>query len=334
MKKQLLFLSLFIVSVSLMAQTANKDFKPSGAPLFKVFWNYNTDLSPNATKKSAFELNRTYIGYKYHFSETMSTKITFDVGSNSGGSAYTAYLKAAQLDWKVASGVKLSMGLIGLKQFSDQESFWGYRYLFKSFDDEHGFGSSADLGVNAEFKLSKTLKANFIIFNGEGYKNIQDVNGNQKVGGSLIFTPVKGLITKVYIDNQPTTGSKAITSLALFAGYKTADWRLGVEYNKLKNGKKYSSPALDHNLNGFSAYSTYVISKKVEIFGRFDQLKSNTLMGETSAWNAKDGSQIITGLQFAPVKGVKFALNYQGFSFNNSTASNQSKVFINAEFKL
>ena len=134
------------------------------------------------------------------------------------------------------------MGLIGMKQFNDQEKFWGYRYIFKSFQDEHGFGSSADLGINAEFKLSKTLKANFLIVNGEGYKKLQDEDGKQKIGGSLIFLPVKGLTTKIYVDSQPSVDSDAITTLSLFAGYKASDWRLGVEYNKLNNGKKYSTP--------------------------------------------------------------------------------------------
>jgi len=314
---------------------SKESFKPNGKPLFKVFWNYHADLTSNATQKSAFELKRSYFGYKYNFSKDITTKITFDVGSNAGGSAYTTFLKAAQLDWKVANGVKLSMGLIGLKQFNDQEHFWGYRYLFKSFQDQNGFGSSADLGINAEFTLSKNLKANFIVFNGEGYKKIQDVNGNQKVGGSLVYKPVKELTTKVYVDNQPTTGGKSITSLALFAGYKTKSWRFGVEYNKLNNGKKYSSPADNHNLDGVSIYSTYVINKKVEIFGRYDSLSSNTLIGDTTPWNiSKNGNQIIAGVQLAPVKGLKFSLNYQGFTSDNSALNTKSLVFLNAEFKL
>ncbi|MDO9137639.1 MAG: hypothetical protein Q7U21_07425, partial [Lutibacter sp.] len=109
----------------------------------------------------------------------------------------------------------------------------------------------------------------------------------------------------------------------------------GAEYNKLNEGKKYSSPAVDHELDGLSFYATYVINKKFEIFGRFDQLSSNTLSGETFAWNDEnDGNQIITGIQYAPVKGLKFSLNYQNFSFDNSTLDAKSLVFLNAEFKL
>lgn len=336
MKKIILTVVLLVAVTSLgYSQETQNTFKPSGEVQFKVFWNYHADLTPNATKTSAFELTRSYFGYQYNLSKDITTKITFDVGNNASGSAYTAFLKAAQLDWKVSSGVKLSMGLIGLKQFNDQEDFWGYRYIFKVFADEYGLGSSADLGVNAEFSLAKNLKANVLIINGEGYQKMQDTDGNQKVGGSLIFTPVKGLITKIYLDNQPTTGGKDITSYSYFVGYKTTDWKFAAEYNLQQNATKYASPAAGKDLDGFSFYSTYVINKKVEVFGRFDQLSSNTLAGQTQNWNYNnDGSQYIFGVQVAPVKGLKFSLNYQGFSSDNSTLDTKSLVFLNAEFKL
>ncbi len=335
MKKQLLFLSILILSCFSYSQSADTEFKPSGKVHFKIFWNYHADLSEGATKTSAFELKRSYLGYKYEYSKNISAKITFDAGDNDTGSAYTVLLKAAQLDWKVSSVVKISMGLIGMKQFKDQENFWGYRYISKSFQDLYGFGSSADLGINAEFKLSKKLKANFIVFNGEGYKKVQDTDGQQKVGGSLIFNPIEGLTTKIYMDSQPAADSDAISTMSLFAGYKASKWRIGAEYNMLSNGENFSKPAQDHDLDGLSFYSTYSFSKKVEVFGRFDQLSSNTLSGDTEAWNmAKDGNQIIVGIQVAPVKGLKFSLNYQGFSFDDDTVTNNSLVFLNAEFKL
>jgi len=335
MKKQILFLSALLLTISLFSQSIEEEFKPSGEVQFKVFWNYHYEFSQNATRKSAFEINRSYFGYAYDFSKNISAKITFDVGSDIGFSEYSILLKTAQLDWKVAEGVKLSMGMIGMRQFNDQEDFWNYRYIFKSFQDEHRYGPSSDLGVNAEFTLTKTLKANFVISNGEGSSKLQDEDGNQKFGGSLVYEPIKGLTTKIYMDSQAVTDSKAITSLALFAGYKASDWRLGAEYNKLNNGKKFSSAAVGHELDGLSFYTTYVINKKFEVFGRYDQLSSNTLSGETIAWNDEnDGSQVIAGIQYAPVKGLKFSLNYQGFSFDNAALDAKSLVFLNAEFKL
>ena len=334
MKKQVLLLSIALLSISAFAQDS-KEFKPNGKPHFNVFWNYHTDLSKDASQTSAFELKRSYLGYSYKFSEKISTKITFDVGNNSGGTAYTAFLKIAQLDWKVSSGVKLSMGVIGMKQFKTQESFWGYRYISKSFQDQYGLGSSADLGVNAEFKVSDNFKANVTISNGEGYKKIQDEDGKQKFGVELVYYPIKEITTKMYADTQAVEGSDAVSALSFFAGYKGSNFRLGAEYNTLSNGEKYSKPAQDHNLDGLSFYATYAFDKKWEAFARYDELSSNTLSGASQAWNmSKDGSQIIAGIQVTPLKGLKFSLNYQGFSFDDVALDNDSKVYISAEFKL
>ena len=128
MKKQQFFLSLIFLSTTIFSQTSPTEFKPSGAPLFKVFWNYHTDLSQNATKTSAFELNRAYLGYQYSYTKALSAKVILDVSNNTGGSAYTVLLKNAQLDWNLTNDIKLSMGLIGMKQFNDQEEFWGYHF--------------------------------------------------------------------------------------------------------------------------------------------------------------------------------------------------------------
>ena len=334
MKKQLLLLGIFILSISAVAQNST-EFKASGKPFFDVHWNYHADLTDGATQKSEFELKRAYLGYGYKFTEAISAKVTIDVGNNDSGSAYTAYLKTAQLDWKVSSGVKLSMGLIGMKQFKTQEKFWGYRYIFKSFQDQYGFGSSADLGVNAEFKLASNLKANLTISNGEGYKKIQDSDGHQKIGAELVYTPIEGLTTKIYVDSQSAEDSDAVSAFSVFAGYNASNWRLGAEYNKMSNATKYSSAAQDHELDGFSIFSTYVISKKVEVFARFDQIGSNILSGESETWNmSKDGNQVIAGLQVAPIKGLKFALNYQNFSFDDSSINNKSLIYLNAQFKI
>ena len=187
------FLFLLGINISMNGQ---EDFKPNGKAFGKVFWNYNYNFTEDATQRNTFALQRAYLGYVYNFSENISTKITFDGARTSAASSFTVFLKTAQLDWQVAQPVKLSLGLIGLKQFDTQEKFWGYRYIFKDFQDEFALGTSADLGVNAEITLAKNLKANLFVLNGEGYTRVQDNMGRMKVGGNLIFTPVKGLILK------------------------------------------------------------------------------------------------------------------------------------------
>ncbi|MFA9370362.1 MAG: hypothetical protein ACERIH_01470 [Labilibaculum antarcticum] len=318
------------------------DFTPSGEANGKVFFNYHYDMSDGTEQESSFEIKRAYFGYDYNIAKGWKASITLDVDKNDGGSDYTAFLKKAQLEWKASSAVKVSLGMIGTVQFSEQEKFWGYRYIMKSFNDEYGFGASADLGIKANFKLSDAFSANAFIINGEGYKKVQDDDGKQRVGASLIYQN-KGLIAKVYGDVNSakvaveggTEKDVTVTALATFVGYEFSDkFRLAAEYNQLINGTKYSSASDNHDLNGLSIYSTYTIDNKWEVFGRYDNLTSNTLAGETEKWNfSNNGNAITAGVQYAPVKGVKMALNYQGFMKKDSSLEDSSMVYVNLEFK-
>ena len=346
---------LMMVSAVLTAQESSEEFKPSGKAFGKVFFNYNYDLTEDASQKSEFQLQRVYLGYKYSFSKQFSAKITLDGGRQVKDknkeilTPYSAQVKIAQLDWKVSDAVKLSAGLIGLKQFDTQEKFWGYRYLFKSFQDEFALGSSADLGLNAEIKLAKPLKANVFLVNGEGYSKLQDENGRMKFGGNLIFEPIEGLIFKGYYDmyggdftkdnGDVVTDTTNIHTIAFFGGYKTDKFRIGAEYDLQLNGTSYNKIAADYNITGMAVYGTYVINNKFEVFAEWLQFKSNKVGNATDTWSTdKDGNVIVGGLQYAPVKGVKMALNYRTFLYDYAGDANypglkdKSLVYLNFEF--
>ncbi len=310
-------------------------FEPNGSPHFKVFWNYHNDFTEDVTKTSAFELKRVYLGYKYIFSKNMSAKITYDIGSNSGGSAYTAYVKIAQLDWKLNPKIKLSLGLIGNKQFNDQEGLWGYRYTYKGFLNEYKFGASADLGFNSEFTVNSKLKMNLFVFNGEGYKSLQDDDGYQRIGASFIYNFSDKIFGKIYLDSHPSKDADPITNSSIFLGYKETNFRLGVEYGKIKNGRTYKNVDDGHDRDGYSIFATQSLKNNFEIYARFDSIGSNILFGQSNSWNYNnDGSLMIFGTQYEATKGVKFNLNYRLFSHDNSTINNKSALFLNAEIKI
>jgi len=334
MKKYLLIIMVLAPLIT-FPQGDNDGAASKGQPHFKVFWNYHYDYTENTEQVSAFELTRVYLGYKYKFDDKFSAKITYDIGKNDAGSNHTAFIKIAQLDYKINPSVKISMGLIGGKQYKDQENHWGYRYIYKMLQDENKFGPSADLGINAEFKISKILMANLFVVNGEGYKNLQDDDGNQRFGMSLIYNPLKKLTTKFYYDTHASENSKSLNNIAFFAGYKTDSWRIGAEYNKMENGTNYKTAIDDHNLDGISFYGSYVFNNKVEIFARFDEISSNILTGHDNSWNYnKDGALMLFGVQYVAAKGVKFSVNSRNFNYINDDIEDSSFIYFNAEFKL
>jgi hypothetical protein len=329
--KKLSFTILVIFfSLNIYTQDTNK-----GDIFSTIFWNYNTDLSSESSKKNSFEVKRVYLGYKFKIDDKISAKVTFDIGKNSAGSDYTAFLKTAQIDWSLKDNFKLSFGMIGNKQFKYQESIWGYRYLYKTFQDENKFGSSADLGVNGEIKVSKNLKMNLFMLNGEGYKNIQDDDGYMKIGGNLIYEISNGLSLKLYYDSEPGNDEFNVTNVGYFIGYDKNKTRVGLEYNKINNAKSYNSPSLDNNLSGFSGYISQNFSENSSVFFRYDSLESNIVSGSSEPWNSgKDGKLMILGYEHVVTKGFKLNLNYRNYNYNDNSINNKSMVFINAEIKI
>ena len=88
-----------------------------GSPSVKIFSNFNYDMSSenDGDAFKAFEIKRSYLGYSYKFDDKLSTKITFDVGSNNSGSSYTAFLKIAALKWNASDNLTLNFGMVGAK---------------------------------------------------------------------------------------------------------------------------------------------------------------------------------------------------------------------------
>ena len=329
--KKLSFTILIIFfSLNIYTQDTNK-----GDIFSTIFWNYNTDLSSEASKKNSFEVKRVYLGYKFNIDDKISAKVTFDIEKNSAGSDYTTFLKTAQIDWSLKDNFKLSFGMIGNKQFKYQESIWGYRYLYKTFQDENKFGSSADLGVNGEIKVSKNLKMNLFMLNGEGYKNIQDDDGYMKFGGNLIYEISNALSLKLYYDSEPGNDEFNVTNVGYFIGYDKNKTRFGLEYNKINNAKSYNSPSLDNNLSGFSGYISQNFSENSSLFFRYDSLESNIVSGSAGPWNSgKDGKLMILGFEYVVTKGFKLNLNYRNYNYTDNSINNKSMVFINAEIKI
>ncbi len=324
--KKLSILLILALFAGIQANAADKDFKPNGKVNVKIFSNFHSSFS-DGENANAFEIKRAYFGYGYNFSKHFSGKITLDVANPKvGGLEMTALLKHAFLTYK-QNGFKVDFGLIGTTQFELQRKAWGYRYIYKTFQNQHKFNSSADLGVRVAYKFSKAFSADFILSNGEGYKKLA-ADSSLRVGLGVTVNPVKALTLRAYYDFIEKHNVNQ-QSLALFAGYKTGDISFGLEYNKQLN----TTNAADKDLDGFSFHTTYKASKKVKIFGRYDKLSSSDAMD--MEWNlAKDGSILIIGLEYAPVKGVKIAPNYQGWNPKDAAQKYMTGIFMNLEIKI
>jgi hypothetical protein len=117
---------------------------------------------------------------------------------------YMAYLKTAYVAWNgILPATTLVFGQLPYFAFDVQESFWGHRYIYKSFMDNQSWASSADLGAVVKVAPIDMLKLTGGITNGEGYKANQDKFGDYKVAGAVQLNPLKELTLYVYGDFMP-----------------------------------------------------------------------------------------------------------------------------------
>ena len=309
---------------TLTAKSQTDEFKPGGKPIMKIYSNYHSTFY-GGESASAFELTRVYLGYQYQFSKHFSGKAIFDVGDPGVGSLdMTAYVKNAFLEYE-ANGFSANFGMITTTQFKVQEDFWGYRYLEKSFQDEYGFNSSADLGVSVAYEFSPVFSADLIIANGEGYKKIES-DSTLRTGFGATFTPGEKFIGRIYYDFSSKEYTQS--SLAAFVGFVAKNFNLGAEYNYQANVKFNK----DRDWAGVSFYSTFKILEKVKLFARYDKLYSKTLPGEANGWNhLNDGESLIGGLEYAPVKGIKLTPNLRGWDPADKYQDISKSVFLNCE---
>lgn len=307
------------------AQTTN-EFKPGGKPVMRIYSNYHSTFS-DGESASTFELTRVYLGYQHQFSQELSGAIVLDVADPGvGGLEMTAFVKNAYLKYHTGN-FTANFGMIATTQFKVQENAWGYRYLYKSLQDEHKYNASADLGVSLAYQFSDVLSADVIVANGEGYKKVQ-ADSTFRTGFGVTLTPTKKLTGRVYYDFISKENTQS--SLATFIGYAADKFSVNAEYNHQFNAGFKDG----QDLNGVSFYGTWKAASKIKVFARYDQLYSNTVDGAANDWNlGKDGQLYLAGLEFAPVKGVKLSPNFQGWSPADSNKDFSASVFLNCEIK-
>jgi len=318
MKKILLLFTICVFTLNTYSQ--------EGKPFGKIFANFNYDVSeetPNQNDYKEFEIKRAYLGYGYKIDDQFSAKITFDIGSNSSGSAYTAFLKIASLNWQATDNISMNMGMIGTKNFKFMEKTWGRRYIEKSALDKYKWANSADAGISMEMKVSDNLSVDAQALNGEGYKNTQDELGLFRYGAGLTYkmNSIRLRLFRDMLGDQSNTTQNITTAAVAFS---KGNIKLGAEANIMENASNVS----EQTKNITSAYGSYMINDRITIFARMDNVSSE------NDWNSeKDGVYSIGGIERKMSEGVKLSINMQSWKGLNSLGSDET-VFVNLECKL
>ena len=360
--KPLHFLMLFFICLCnnplLFGQESGASFQPVGKVIVQVFGYSKFDISKDAKQPLSFGCGRAFLGYNYLYSKSLSATVIIDAAgrpttvgnivvidstgekqtvtnTSSQGSYYTAYLKFANIQWKPSEMFTLQVGGILENHYITQERFWGYRYVYETFQDRYYGSPSTDFGAIGYVKLNNTLGFDVAVTNGEGIRVQQDNYGKAKIAAGIDYQPKKGLISRIYYANTSSSdpGHNATQHLySGFIGYQLDKcFRTAFDFNYRHNDLNFSG----HNFWGYSFYETYLLNPKFELFARYDNVVSNTISGPNPNWNiAKEGKAYIAGIHFQPVKAVKFSINYQGWKPKATSLKMTNFIMLNTEFKI
>ncbi|MDR2118429.1 MAG: hypothetical protein LBP25_02680 [Tannerellaceae bacterium] len=307
---------------SLYAQET-ADFKPSGSPIIVLFADYTAGIG-SESQTPGFSLTRSRLGYSYQLTPSLSAVSVVDINATQNGRGVHFHYAYARWAWK---NLYISGGLVDLSQFSEQEAFWGRRYLEKSFQDLNGFGASSDLGITAGYRFTRWFEADASLIRGDDI--IQNRTGSlNRLALGATFRPVGGLILRAYLDenrhtsletdNLTSSGNKNQRTLALFAGYRNARFSIGSEFN-YQQSKQFVDGG---NYYGLSLYSGVALGRKFDLYARYDYVDTQSPSIHTLNWNGIAHETVfITGLEYHPLKNFQISPNYRYIRSFDGTAT-------------
>lgn len=324
-------LPVLLVSI-LFCQTIHSQTEVNtGKPIAEIFTDFHYNLDDTA-KTTGFGLNRAHLGYNYLAGDNFSATIIINIGTpeeltvDAKHRRY-AYFKEASISW-TKDRLNLSLGITKTRIFDYQQRFWGKRYIADTYQSINGYGYVADLGFTMDYKFNDIFKADFTIMNGEGYSELQ-LDNSVKTSAGLTITPVKELAIRLYGDITRPHGIWQHTLIG-FVGFKNDLITIGGEVSYKSNLDMVGG----HNAWGISGTGGISVTKKTEIFARYDYSSSVIVPGDVMQWNyTMDGSFAIIGVQYKFSENIKLALNFQSTNPYNPGIHNTDAIFMNALFK-
>jgi hypothetical protein len=322
----LLILFSALISLDINAQS-DSSFTPHGKPFVLIFSDVNYTSNKEGNSK-AFELTRAFLGYEYFFSKKISSKINIDLADPGVGELkMTAVIRNAFVQYK-NNKFSARIGMIDVDQFIIQQAQWGYRYIYKSFQDAYKYSPPSDLGAAFEYSPAKIFSFDLSVLNGEGYKKVQ-VDSIFKTTFGITLRPFNGFVLRAYSDIMKK--DYAQTSIAIMGGYSIKKFNAGVEYNIQKN-----KDMIDGNdLSGLSVFASLGLAEKFSFFTRYDYLKASVPDNEMETGDiiTKDGQLFIAGFDYTPARGVKIAPTYFGYAPADKSLSFTSRIGLYFEIK-
>jgi len=309
MKKTITFsvLVFLLNTTCLFGQTTEQPSgKLSGVFFIDYYYNMMRDTAigsmPNTILKGAedvhgFQVRRIYLTYDYRFNSKFSSKFRLESDeanftSNLTGNKpnkFGMFVKDAYVKWNYFGKHDVYFGIQGTPGFEISERIWGNRYIEKTIMDVRGICPSRDLGVSFRGNIDSAGVFKYWFMFANGNAGLPETDKYKRYYGNLEITPIKNFTITLFADYQSKKPfandfisseklNNNILTGALFLGYRKKDkFSCGIEtfYRKTENAYKLTDKYVDADGFGYSLFTTYHISQKINAFARFDKLEPN-----------------------------------------------------------
>jgi hypothetical protein len=293
-----------------------------GTVFGQIFADFKYNLTETKEPRAAFRFNQGILGYKHDLNEKVSGKIMLDVTRTTHfthlpdslgveyfeGSKYTAYLKMAEIKWKLNQRLTLRFGqLLNTQYLTVQDVFWGFRYVDVTVQEKFRMGAPADFGAQLDVQAHENMLVQLSVTNGEGPFRYQDQQGKMLYAANVQAAPVEGLILKFYVDFAPAPSDvqsdKSVISF--FTGFRQKQFMLGAEYAHISNAD-YSN----ENVDAFSVFGSVVVAPQFTLLARWDRYHSADKLTI---------DYLLGGIQYEPVQYFTIAINGRYYSAEEQT---------------
>ena len=295
----------------------------------KIYASYGVDLTDTPysgyadgdPRPNGFEVDRVYLDFRQKIDDTFSVRATTDVGREDSGKL-GLYLKYAYMQVKLTDDIKLRIGSAQNAQVGFSDRFWGGRWLAKSFIDQEGLVSSADIGVHAHGKHADGMfKWGAAIVNGEGYGN-PDMDNDKTFQARVTVDPLNGdiklpislYLSQEFYTREDVDGQNIIVASLGFDQEFVSFWG---EYVMDTPGTKFMDEAgaeQDVKSGGMSFNVVGKVPDLLNVVARYDKWDPNTDVDD-------DGHAMLRfGVTKNLAKKVDVGLMYETKSFEAPSA--------------
>jgi len=304
-----------------------------------VFYEYVHEAIPAGTRDGSFDLSRAYFIMTDKPAENLAYKLQLDAGrsgSDTADQALEVYIKTACVDWSTGWG-RWTFGMQGMNLFNVQENTFGNRFLTKPVMDQHGFSSSADMGVGFARSFGSLVSGSLLYTNGTGFRKPEDDKYKklslQVLAGEAALNRKDGWNAGLVFSMEPISAEDNRTVMGVFGGWAGGGLRLGAEFDsKVVTGGRVDTqgnPAdLTSTIIGVYGNWRLPVSLPLESYLQLD-------LYEPDSDTEKDGETgLILGLKTSPAKGLTIAPNVRMTSYEDEDLDADVWYRLNFEFRI